>query len=35
VPVRRTGADWCNSQFVNSRYYTNPRLFGARARVSF
>ena len=23
------------SQFVNSRYYTNPRLFGARARVSF
>ena len=23
------------SQFVNSRYYTNPRLIGARARVSF
>ena len=23
------------SQFANSRYYTNPRLFGARARVSF
>ena len=23
------------SQFVNSRFYTNPRLIGARARVSF
>jgi iron complex outermembrane receptor protein len=23
------------SQFVNARYYTNPRLIGARARVSF
>lgn len=23
------------SQFANSRYYTNPRIFGARARVSF